>query len=124
MRYGVTEDFYLTEYGGTQLNNFERSINQAEYAVESATDYRIGDIEDLPSFSKRQVMLAVCAQASHNDKRSELDGLDGLVGSYSIGDVSISLEGQEDDSLSKHYGLCSEAVSFLMPTGLLDRRIR
>lgn len=125
MRYGVTKEFYEIEYGGGELENFERTITKAEHAIDQAAGYRIKDINDWGDFAQRQIRLAICAQASHIETKSAFSGLGGEVSSYSIGDVSVNLGGaSQDDALESHYKITAEAISFLRPTGLLDRRLR
>lgn len=123
------ESFYFDDYGGTTIPDappelMERMLKQASRAVDRATLHRIQDFDKLTTFQREQVRMAVCAQADYNFKFGDLAAVLGLAGSYSIGDVSIS--GKSELGLSaeaQHYRLCDEAIDFLMPTDLLNRRV-
>lgn len=129
------EAFYSDEYKGTAIpaEALEQALTHASFKVDQATYYRIGELTDWPAFSQRQIKLACCAQAESDyqtDDERELDRFLGSVGGYTIGDVSVSGNGGGSGSkadaspLEQHYGLSDAAIRFLIPTGLLDRRVR
>ncbi|NCC68505.1 MAG: hypothetical protein EOM14_10010 [Clostridia bacterium] len=121
-------EFYKTEFRGTAVpdSEIDAALEKASREVDAATRYRIQDLATWPAFTQKQVKLAVCATAEHAFGTGELESLLDVAGSYSIGDVSISAKGGADtgdDQLKAHFGLNSEALDLLMPTGLLDRRV-
>ena len=124
-------EFYNGEYGGQVIpgdgfvDALGKALNDASRAVDYATMYRIGNLEDWSAFTQKQVKLAVCAQADHAYKYGELESVSSVIDGYSIGDVSVT--GKADggkSALEQHYKLCEAAIRLLMPTGLLDRRLR
>lgn len=121
-------EFYIEEFKGNLIPEgaFDSTIAKASRLIDKATSYQIGDLIEWPEFTQRQVKLAECAQAEFTHQYGEMDEFLNSVGSYSIGDVSVSA-GKANETrpqLVKHYGICDEAISLLMPTGLLDRRLR
>lgn len=117
----------MNTYRGSLISEeaFVTKVSKATRQIDNAARYKIGDLSLWPEFTQRQVKLAECAQADYNEKYGEMDEMLGAVGGYSIGDVSVSGgDKQNKSALSKHYGICDEAISLLMPTGLLDRRLR
>lgn len=120
-------DFYTTEYGGPEIpsDSLDRLLPKASWAIDRATQYKIQTLERMPQFTQRQVRLAACAEAAHLYSLEGDRGVLTELGGYSIGDVSVSIstEPKASDSLTEHYQLSDEAVGFLMPTGLLNRRL-
>lgn len=117
---------YKNEYGGLIPEvDFLKALPKATRAVDKATQHRIGELKSWPAFTQEKVRLAECAQADFIAQYGDTVDFLNTVGHYSIGDVSVSAgEGAGSASaLSKHYGLCEEAVQLLLPTGLLDRRL-
>lgn len=128
-------EFYSNEYKGTAIpaEALDQALTHASFKVDQATRYRIGELTEWPEFSQRQIKLACCAQAEadyRTEGEQELLRFLDTVGGYSIGDVSVSGKGGGSgtetggSSLEEHYGLTMKALQFLMPTGLLDRRLR
>lgn len=121
--------FYIDDYGGStiptaSLELLEDQLKQATRAIDSATMHRIQDFDQLTPFQQMQVGLATCAQADYNYKYGSLSSMLGLMGSYSIGDVSMSGKSEASRSAeSQHYRLCEEAIDFLRPTNLLARGV-
>lgn len=115
------EMFYANVYKGTAImaETFPETLLHASLSIAGACMYRIGDLSEHPEFTQKQVKLATCAQADYEHQYGTLD----VIGSYSIGDVSVSSNAQKD-ALENHYKICKSAISYLMPTGLLDRRLR
>ncbi len=119
--------FYLDDYQGSVIPGAEVDtyLLHASRKIDQATSYRIGTFDEWPDFTQRQVKLAVCAQAEHDYQYGEIEGVTAALGGYSIGDVSVSMRsGGSGNALSSHYKLNEIALAFLMPTGLLDRRLR
>lgn len=120
-------EFYNGEYGGRAIpvDALDKALNDASRAVDYAAMYRIGNLEDWPAFTQKQVKLAVCAQADHAYKYGELESVSSAIDGYSIGDVSVAGKADSGKSaLEQHYKVCEGAISLLMPTGLMDRRLR
>ena len=121
-------EFYNSEYGGQVIpveDVLGKALNDASRAVDYAVMHRIGNLEDWPVFTQKQVKLAVCTQADHTYKRGDAGESLSAISGYSIGDVSVTMKADEGKSaLEQHYKVCESAISLLMPTGLLDRRLR
>lgn len=121
--------FYIIDYGGTTIpaeptSLIESQLKAASRAIDSAVRYKIQDFSALTEFQQQQVKLATCAQADHTYQYGALSSMLGLMGGYSIGDVSISGKGETNESVeAAHYKICDAAVDFLMPTGLLFRGV-
>jgi hypothetical protein len=120
-------EYYKDTYGGQAIpdDDLEKALADASRAIDCATMYRIGELDDWSAFTQAQVKLATCAQADHAYKYGELESVSSAIGGYSIGDVSVT--GKADggkSALEQHYKLCEAAIRLLMPTGLLDRRLR
>lgn len=121
------EDFYVNEFKGDVISDeaaLDRELTRASRAVDRATKYRIGDLAEWPEFTQQQVKLAVCTQAEHSYQFGDMQSVTAALGGYSIGDVSVSAKTETHSGLEKFYKLTSAAIEYLMPTGLLDRRLR
>ena len=129
MSYADSTYYFGDEYGGSTIPDappelIKAQLGQASRAIDAATLYRIQDIEKLTAFQQKQIKLAVCAQADHGYQYGALSSMLGLMGSYSIGDVSMSGKSESGESAEvEHYKLCQTAIDLLMPTGLLNRGI-
>ena len=120
-------EFYTDEYKGSAIpaDSQEQALLHASLSIAMACNYRIGNLMDWPAFTQQQVKLATCTQAEYEYKYGDLEDHLGAIGSYSIGDVSVSANsGNTKSVLERHYKLSNKAISYLMPTGLLDRRLR
>lgn len=89
----VTADFYKNTYQGNSIpdDKLQGMLDKASMDIDTLTRMKIkklGGFSQLSSFEQIQVQLAVCSQAEHLHTKSSLDG----VSSYSIGDVSVSLD--------------------------------
>lgn len=89
----VTTEFYTDTYKGNSIpdDKLQGMLDRASRDVDILTRMKIkklGGFSQLSSFEQLNVQLAVCSQAEHLQTKSSLDG----VSSYSIGDVSVSLE--------------------------------
>lgn len=129
MKY-ADKEFYENEYGGDLIPSAELDamLTKSSHAIDRATYYRIGELDRFPPFTQRQVKLATCAEADAIKTIREETGVLAEIGSYSIGDVTVSAKSGADaakasDGLTGHYQLSEEALGFLLPTGLLNRRI-
>lgn len=124
----VTEDFYLDSFMGTAVpaDSLPRALREASRQVAAACQYAIGEtLDDWPEFTSEQIRLAVCEQAEHNALYGEAADALSVFGGYSIGDVSVSsATGGSADGLVAHYKICRKAIEHLIPTGLLNRRLR
>lgn len=122
--------FYTDEFQGEAIDDTELTVllERASRAIDRATYYRIGQVawDEWPAFTQKQIKLACCAEAAALFDLEQGEGVLEIVGSYSIGDVSVSAKAEPDDptrTLAEHYALSTEALGLLMPTGLLDRRV-
>lgn len=89
----VTVDFYKNTYQGNSIPDdiLQGTLDKASTDVDTLTRMsikKLGGFSQLSEFEKLRVQLAVCSQAEHIHLKSSLDG----VASYSIGDISISME--------------------------------
>ena len=89
----VDSEFYKNTYNGNSIPDdiLQGMLDKASMDVDRLTRMKIkkfGGFSQLSEFEQLQVQLAVCSQAEHLHLKSSLEG----VSSYSIGDVSVSLE--------------------------------
>jgi hypothetical protein len=91
-----------------------------------ATRHQIRELERWPDFTQNQIKLANCAEADHQYQFGDAEDMLDMAGGYSIGDVSVSKGGSKSGkgAVAEHFSLSKKATMFLLPTGLLDRRLR
>lgn len=119
-------EFYDEVYKGKAITAeaLDDALLHASLSIAGACMYRIGDISKWPEFTQNQIRLATCVQADHDHKYGDMEEQLEVVGGYSIGDVSVSSKSGKKSSLEEHYKITRKAIQYLMPTGLLDRRLR
>lgn len=110
-------EFYKNTYCGNSIPDdcIQKELDKASDAVDIVTRMRIkrlGGINALSEFNQRQIQMAVCCQADYLYSKSSLSD----VSSYSIGDVSVSVDAA---SSSKTYD--SQCLFYLNSTGLTYR---
>lgn len=111
----VTADFYKNTYLGNSIpiDKIQDMLDKASMDVDTLTRMKIkqlGGFDKLSPFEQTQVKLAVCSQAEHTYLKESLEG----VSSYSIGDISVSME-----EASEKYG--KGCISYLNITRLMYR---
>lgn len=89
----VTKEYYKDTYHGNSIPDecLQDILDRASMDVDMLTRMKIhkrGGFNQLSEFEKVRVQLAVCSQADYLYQKASMDG----VSSYSIGDVSVSLE--------------------------------
>lgn len=89
----VTVEFYKDTYHGNSIPDecLQDMLDRASMDVDMLTRmkiHKLGGFTQLSEFEKVRVQLAVCSQAEHLHQKASLEG----VSSYSIGDVTLSLE--------------------------------
>lgn len=89
----VTVEYYKDTYHGNSIPDkcLQDMLDRASTDVDMLTRMKIhkrGGFDKLSEFEKTRVQLAVCSQAEYLYQKASMDG----VSSYSIGDVSVSLE--------------------------------
>ena len=95
----VTSEFYKNTYHGNSIPDdcLQDRLDKASMDVDVITRMKIkklGGFDNLSKHEQNCVQLAVCSQADYSHNKTSLDGLS----SYSIGDVSVSVnEAQEYD---------------------------
>ena len=115
--------FYKGTYGGTVIPDadFPARIIRGSLAIDRAVSFKIGTITDWPTFSQNQIKLAACAQADYDYQYGELSQAMNAVGSYSVGDISVS--SSQSAGAVTGSGISGEAEAYLLPTGLLYRGV-
>ena len=89
----VTAEWYKNTYQGNSIPDdiLQGVLDKASMDVDIITRMkikRLGGFSQLSEFEQLQVQLAVCCQAEYLHLKSSMDG----VSSYSIGDISVSME--------------------------------
>ena len=89
----VTTEWYKNTYQGSSIpdDKLQGILDKASMDVDTITRMKIkklGGFSQLSGFEQTRVQLAVCSQAEHLYLKSSMEG----VSSYSIGDVSVSME--------------------------------
>lgn len=120
--------FYNAVYKGTAIPaaDLTAALDKAAQSIDMATRYQIRELERWPDFTQNQIKMANCAEADHQYQFGEASDMLDIAGGYTIGDVSVSGGGSRSGkgAVADHYGLSKKAMLFLLPTGLLDRRLR
>jgi hypothetical protein len=120
--------FYEQVYKGSAIPTAEiaAALEKAAQSIDMATRYQIRELERWPDFTQNQIKMANCAEADHQHQFGDAEDMLDMAGGYSIGDVSVSKGGAKSGkgAVADHYGLSKKAMLFLLPTGLLDRRLR
>lgn len=120
--------FYNAVYKGTAIPaaDLTAALDKAAQTLNLATRNQIRELIRWPEFTQRQIKMANCAEADHQYQFGDAEDMLSMTGGYSIGDVSVSKGGPRTGkgAVAEHYGLSKRAVLFLLPTGLLDRRLR
>lgn len=114
----VDAEFYKTTYNGNSIpdDRLQSVLDRASMDVDTLTRrkiHKLGGMDKLSDFEQLHVKLAVCSQAEHSYTRESMKG----VSSYSIGDVSVSVTG--DQAFDKMYD--KACVSYLTATNLMYR---
>ena len=112
----ATVAYYKNLYHGNSIpdESLQCFLDLASMDVDTLTRMKIkllGGFDQLSEFEKTRVQLAVCAQANYLYSKAQVEG----VSSYSIGDVSVSLEKPAEYSTA--------CVSYLRATNLWYRGI-
>lgn len=89
----VTAEWYKNTYQGNSIpdDKLQGTLDKASMDVDTLTRRKIkklGGFSQLSEFEQTRVQLAVCSQADHLYLKSSMEG----VSSYSIGDISVSME--------------------------------
>lgn len=110
----VTVEYYKDTYHGNSIpdEQLQGFLERASMNVDTLTRMkikRLGGFSQLSEFEQIRVQLAVCSQADYLYSKSTMEG----VSSYSIGDVSVSLE-----KAAEYDTAC---LSYLRATNLLYR---
>lgn len=120
--------FYNAVYKGTAIPaaDLTAALDNAAQTLNLATRNQIRELIRWPEFTQTQIKLANCAEADHQYQFGEASDMLDIAGGYAIGDVSVSGGGSRSGkgAVADHYGLSKKAMLFLLPTGLLDRRLR
>ena len=120
--------FYNAVYRGTAIPaaDLTAALDKAAQTLNLATRNQIRELIRWPEFTQTQIKLANCAEADHQYQFGEASDMLDIAGGYTIGDVSVSGGGSRSGkgAVADHYGLSKKAMMFLLPTGLLDRRLR
>jgi hypothetical protein len=120
--------FYQSTYKGSAIPTAEiaAALEKAAQSIDMATRYQIRELARWPEFTQRQIKMANCAEADHQYQFGDAEDMLDMAGGYSIGDVSVSKGGSKSGkgAVAEHFSLSKKAMMFLLPTGLLDRRLR
>ena len=93
----VTAEFYKSTYHGNSIPDdcLQDKLDKASMDVDIVTRMKIkqlGGFNKLSSYEQNCVQLAVCSQAEYKYTKASMDG----VSSYSIGDVSVSIDATKE----------------------------
>lgn len=94
----ATAQFYKNNYCGDSIpdDKLEGILKRASFDIDTLTRRKIhkfGGFEKLSDFEKLCVQLAVCSQADYIHTKGFVQGFS----SYSVGDVSVSLDNTSGD---------------------------
>jgi hypothetical protein len=109
--------YYATTFLGDVIPTAQQAkwLQRASDDIDMLTYNRIvaSGINSLSAMQQMQIKKATCYQAEHLFNYGDMATVG--IGSYSVGDVSVSL--QKDMQYS------AQAIKALMPTGLTNRRL-
>lgn len=119
-------DYYTNTYLGSPVDedSFPRLAQRASEVVDSVTQYRIKDIDKLPTFVQDQVKKATAAQVEFYQVNGGYESLieedfsNVRLGNFNYGGNSTAPSPKQSDDCSR------KVFDFLEPTGLLYRGVR
>lgn len=116
----VNSEYYANTFKGTVIpaNDVDKYLLKASEKIDELTFNRIVKIgfDNLTDFQKEKVQRAVC---SHADYIYENGTEMGQISSYSVLDISISVDNK--NTTEAKYGVNSDTYNLLKQTGLTCR---
>lgn len=126
----ATSTYYIGVYYGTTIPvetpedraELERLLARASEHIDDATYNRSRNYEQLSEYEKEMISKATCAEAEAIYEYGD-ESVNNSISSYSIGDVSISLNANGDSSNSGLNLLSEKSAKYLKNTRLSSRLI-
>lgn len=112
-------------FSGTE-KELETLLSRAADVVNNAIYLSGEEVESVPDELQDRVFKAICAQADYIDSVGGIDCMnESGGGSVSLGSFSYSDRGSASSSSSEDRAcqLCSQAETYLLPTGLLYKGV-
>ena len=122
----VNKDYYLSNYHGKNIpdDEIEENLELAQEKIDSITFNRIVDygFNNLTEFQQENIAKAICIQAEYIYEHGYDDSKDNDVSSYSVLDISVTVDNTNSNTISKKLHMSSRAYALVHKTGL-DSRI-
>ena len=118
--------FYKDVWKGNSNSSEEelsRLLSRCCDIVDNAISFSGYTVETVPEIYKTRVYKAVCSHVDYVDNNGGIDSItDMAYNSVSLGKFSYSAD-KSANSANSTFGLCSSALEYLIPTGLLYRKV-
>lgn len=124
----VDKEYYLNKFKGKQIpeNDVEEYLELSQEKIDSITYNRIVAIgfNNLTEFQKEKISKAICFQAEYIFKNGYNDEDNRNISSYSVLDISVSIDNSNDSKTkAQKLNMSEKAYDYVHKTGL-DGKIR
>ena len=124
----VDKEYYLNKFKGKQIpeNDVEEYLELSQEKIDSITYNRIVAIgfNNLTEFQKEKISKAICFQAEYIFKNGYNDEDNRNISSYSVLDISVSVDNSNDNKTkAQKLNMSEKAYDYVHKTGL-DGKIR
>lgn len=124
----VNKEYYSNTFGGKNIpdEEIEQYLELAQEKIDSITYNRIVAIgfDDLTEFQKEKISKAICYQAEYIFQNGYNDENNRDVSSYSVLDISVSVDNSNDNkTIAQKLNMSEMAYDLVHKTGL-DGKIR
>lgn len=119
----VNKEYYIDIYkGAIPIDEVDEYLEKSQEKIDSITYNRIVRMgfNNLTDFQKEKISKAICIQADYIKKYGYNDKEDNDISSYSVMDISVSVE--KSSSIAKKLHIDEEVYDLIHKTGL-DGRI-
>ena len=124
----VDKEYYSNTFGGKNIpdEEIEKYLELAQEKIDSITYNRIVAIgfDNLTEFQKEKISKAICYQADYVFQNGYNDENNRDVSSYSVLDISVSVDNSNDNkTIAQKLNMSEMAYDLVHKTGL-DGKIR
>ena len=117
------KDVWKGGFDGTD-EELSKLLSRCTDIVNNAIAFSGYTVDTVPDIFKARVSKAVCAHADYVENNGGIGSLtDNLYNSVSLGKFSYSVDASGGNTVNGALTLCSLAMGYLAPTGLLCRGV-
>ena len=125
----VNKEYYSNTFGGKNIpdEEIEQYLELAQEKIDSITYNRIVAIgfENLTEFQKEKISKAICYQADYIFQNGYNDENNRDVSSYSVLDISVSIDNSSDNkTIAQKVNMSEIAYDYIHKTGLDGKVLR